>query len=118
MPRYRSNPASVQYTQRPMHINTLQQANDNNLIFGSLFKALNSMQSLPNGFELRTLTANPSNLADGAFIIFLHPNFNVRDYSEFMVWLADTARERGIYLYALEGIPSESGVLVVRVYMP
>ncbi len=117
MARVRKNPASY-VSQRPKHVNTYQQANDNNAIFGAFFKHLNGMKDLPHNFSLWTLTTNPHGIADGAFITFTtDDSFEDNDYFDFMRWLANEALSFELYVYNIQSLPLYSGYLVVRVYM-
>lgn len=106
-------------TDRPLHVNTLQTAGDIHGIFQKLFDHLLSNKSkFPKGIEIYSMLSNPNGLADGSFITFRVPRNQKTLVVDFTSWVLQEARAFSVFGYALTNIPSDSEILIIRLYIP
>jgi len=114
--RSRKNPTPTNFRSRLPHVNTTQREGDFTSIFAAFFKDLNALKDLPNGFELISIS-EPRNILDGAFLTLQHENMTTNEFFPFMDWIQDRAARFGISLYDLPKLPSDAGILVLRLYI-
>jgi len=116
--RSRKNPASTNIASRLPHVNTTQREGDINGVFNDFFRHLADLRTLPNGFELHSMSEPPNGtILDGAFIVLQHDNMKTGDFFPFLDWIINKAAEFGIFLYSLPSLPADSRIIVLRLYI-
>ena len=117
--RSRKNPAPTSIRSRLPHVNTTQREGDTNGVFSDFFRDLADLSTLPNGFELHSISSAPGgDILDGAFIVLQHDNMKTDDFFPFLDRISKKAAAFGIFLYSLENIPTnKAGIIVLRLYI-